>query len=689
MLKKSLQKVRSILRPVSILPTAPQALINLLRDSGKFKAQWYLQQYPDVAANKHWRKQPEAHYLLQGAALGYNPSPWFDTNWYLAQYTDVARAAINPLVHYIRYGAAEGRLPNGRKGTVKAKGYLAAPVSDIRDRLALHLWGGLSGPALQALQCAYENSSLPARECWSACWHASRWYYFTGDYNKTLELGNLLLQLDPSQALRKEGVLLRAFCLNELGRHNAAKAELQAYIEANPNDADGYFTLANACIDNDDMRLSLINKALGIHGYAPIALADVTAPLTLANITASAPVKLNGTAKVSIIMPVYCAEAHLHIAVNSLLNQSWQNFEIIIVDDCSPDGTFALAQQLAAQDSRIIALRQLVNAGAYAARNAGLKIASGDFITTHDSDDWSHPQKLETQLNYFEQHSHIMGICTHWIRVRSNMIFTQNWRPNNALIHWSQSSFMFKRQVLIELGGWDEVRVGGDTEFIWRVKARYGQQGYAQIMKDVPLAFALDDQSSLTRTKATHVRTVYFGLRHIYREICAWWHRTADDLHIEHQQSRKALPIPVAMQFRDGRSTKVDVLLVSDFTNDEMSAPLLNWVAENPQVQFGLMHWPDFNVLPGRLSELYFNAIATAGALPVAAGEQLLTKHIVIAALQLLQHPVDAIPELLEQPKCWLVAADNFKANAIPKSLLLGDVTLGCLSELQTLLELA
>lgn len=681
--------MRSILRPASTLPTAPHSLVKLLHDSGEFQALWYLQQYPDVATNKHWCKQPEAHYLLQGAALGYNPSPWFDTNWYLAQYTDVAKAAINPFVHYIRYGAAEGRLPNGAKLPAKGKKNTAPTMSVVIERLAQHLWGGLSESALQALQQAYNDTSLLACYRWEACWQVSRWYYFNGDYRKTLDLGNLLLQLDPSQALRKEGVLLRAFCLNALGQHNAAKAELQAYVEANPNDADGYFTLANACIDNDDMRLSLINKALEIHGYTPIALADVTAPLTLANITASAPVKLNSTAKVSIIMPVYCAEAHLHIAVNSLLNQSWQNFEIIIVDDCSPDGTFALAQQLAAQDSRIIALRQLVNVGAYAARNAGLKIASGDFITTHDSDDWSHPQKLETQLNYFEQHSHIMGICTHWVRVLPNMVFTQNWRPSNALVHWSHSSFMFKREVLAELGGWDEVRVSGDTEFIWRVKARYGQQGYAQIVKNVPLAFALDDQSSLTRTKATHVRTVYFGLRHIYREICAWWHRTADDLHIEHQQSRKALPIPVAMQFRDGRSTKVDVLLVSDFTNEEMSSPLLHWVAENPQVQFGLMHWPDFTSVPGSLSEAYFNAIATAGALPVAAGEQLLTKHIVIAALQLLQHPVDVIPELLEPPKCWLVAADNLKANAIPKSLLLGDVTPGCLSELQTLLELA
>jgi glycosyltransferase involved in cell wall biosynthesis len=387
-------------------------------------------------------------------------------------------------------------------------------------------------------------------------------------------------------------------------------------------------------------------------------------------------------------MPVYNAEQHLHIAVNSLLKQSWRNIEIIIVDDCSPDGTFALARQLAQQDARIIALQQPVNSGAYAARNAGLKIATGDFITTPDSDDWSHPQKLETQLKYFAMHPHMMGLCTHWIRVKPNMFFTQNWRPNNALTHWSQSSFMFRRQVVNELGGWDEVRVGGDTEFIWRVKARYGLHSYEQIHQEVPLAFALDDQSSLTRTKATHVRTVYFGLRNIYREICAWWHSTATDLHIEHQQSRKALPIPVGMQYRDGRCSEVDILLVSDFSNAKMSDFLLSLVQCNPNTQFGLLHWPDFTVPPSGLTQRYFEAIAEYGALPVAAGEQLKTKHIVTAAVCLLQNPVDSVPELLNKPDCWLLADSESTELEIPQMTVTSELKLADVGTLINELQL-
>jgi GT2 family glycosyltransferase/glycosyltransferase involved in cell wall biosynthesis len=76
--------------------------------SGLFDTEWYLAQNPDVAAAG---TNPLVHYLRHGAAEGRDPNPLFDTDWYLAQNPDVAAAGINPLVHYLRHGAAEGRDP--------------------------------------------------------------------------------------------------------------------------------------------------------------------------------------------------------------------------------------------------------------------------------------------------------------------------------------------------------------------------------------------------------------------------------------------------------------------------------------------------------------------------------------------------------------------------------------------------
>lgn len=77
--------------------------------SGLFDRNWYLQCYPDVAAEG---ADPVAHYLRHGAIEGRDPNPCFSSAWYLSNYPDVAERGINPLYHYIRFGAAEGRNPS-------------------------------------------------------------------------------------------------------------------------------------------------------------------------------------------------------------------------------------------------------------------------------------------------------------------------------------------------------------------------------------------------------------------------------------------------------------------------------------------------------------------------------------------------------------------------------------------------
>ncbi|MBL3599980.1 MAG: hypothetical protein JMN25_08930 [gamma proteobacterium endosymbiont of Lamellibrachia anaximandri] len=84
-------------------------LVNLLKDSGLFDESWYLAEYPDVAEAGI---DPVQHYLRYGASEGRNPSPKFDTTFYLTTNPDIAQAEINPLVHYFRYGREEGRLPS-------------------------------------------------------------------------------------------------------------------------------------------------------------------------------------------------------------------------------------------------------------------------------------------------------------------------------------------------------------------------------------------------------------------------------------------------------------------------------------------------------------------------------------------------------------------------------------------------
>lgn len=105
--------------------------------------------------------------------------------------------------------------------------------------------------------------------------------------------------------------------------------------------------------------------------------------------------KIDQSRLVSVIMPCYKQGHFLDESISCVLNQTYQNFEIIIVDDCSPDNSWKLIGEQLKRDSRISALRHSVNQGVSAARNTAIKEAKGEYILPFDSDDKLDPRMLE------------------------------------------------------------------------------------------------------------------------------------------------------------------------------------------------------------------------------------------------------------------------------------------------------
>lgn len=102
----------------------------------------------------------------------------------------------------------------------------------------------------------------------------------------------------------------------------------------------------------------------------------------------------------SIIMPVYNSEKYVEVAVKSVLQQSYENFELLLVDDCSSDGSYSICQKLAKKDSRIKLLQTKKNSGAAAARNLALKHIQGQYLTFIDSDDTIESDLLVVAYSY-------------------------------------------------------------------------------------------------------------------------------------------------------------------------------------------------------------------------------------------------------------------------------------------------
>lgn len=101
---------------------------------------------------------------------------------------------------------------------------------------------------------------------------------------------------------------------------------------------------------------------------------------------------------VSVIIPVYNAGKYARVAIESALNQTYKNIEVICVDDCSSDDSLAVLNSFG---DRIRVLRNEENSGIGKTRNAGIEVAKGDFLAFMDADDLWLPEKIEIQINEF------------------------------------------------------------------------------------------------------------------------------------------------------------------------------------------------------------------------------------------------------------------------------------------------
>ncbi|KRD07467.1 hypothetical protein ASE21_18450 [Flavobacterium sp. Root901] len=118
--------------------------------------------------------------------------------------------------------------------------------------------------------------------------------------------------------------------------------------------------------------------------------------------------------KVSVILPVYNCEKYIRESIESVLNQTFEDFELLIIDDCSTDSTVAIIENF--DDSRINLIRKEKNTGLIYSLNYAVSIAKGEYIARMDGDDICLPQRFEKQLKFLEQNPNII-LCGSAIQI--------------------------------------------------------------------------------------------------------------------------------------------------------------------------------------------------------------------------------------------------------------------------------
>ena len=135
--------------------------------------------------------------------------------------------------------------------------------------------------------------------------------------------------------------------------------------------------------------------------------------------------------QISVIVPVYRVEQYLRRCLDSIINQTYRNLEIILVDDGSPDSCGAICDAYAQKDPRIKVIHQK-NGGVSAARNAGLDMASGSWIGWVDSDDWIEPDMYEYLIFYALQAKADIAVCSRCEQYREKSVM-RGWTEERRL----------------------------------------------------------------------------------------------------------------------------------------------------------------------------------------------------------------------------------------------------------------
>ncbi|KAA9005049.1 glycosyltransferase [Histidinibacterium aquaticum] len=424
-------------------------------------------------------------------------SPFFDAEWYSYRYPDVRRSSLSPSEHYLLVGGLLDRWPGPDFDPVAYR---------------------LTHP-----ECGQRNPVCDAQERYGQ--------------------EGLRVFHDPNL------VLLAATRLSEVRGYEQARAFARDQLPGALAHSTLALDLAETAERGAEERwLEILNSYLSRFGLSELALTPGTGGTLFERITAPPALGIREGPLVSVILPAFNSANWIERSARSILDQTWRELELLVVDDASTDETYEVLQRLAQEDPRLRLLRNSVNVGPYVSKNRALKHASGAFITGQDADDWSHPKRIERQVAAMEGRE---AVFSGGIRLaasgKPSRIMPLGRNTEDGITLASFITFMVRAPVMHEkLGAWDSVRFGGDSELVRRLE-KISDGPVPRVLE--PTILQLDHEGSLTND-VVFGHSPHTGMskpRRAYRDAMQHWHadRTLRTGRIGFPRDALARPFPV------------------------------------------------------------------------------------------------------------------------------------------------
>jgi len=434
-------------------------------------------------------------------------------------------------------------------------------------QLKNHLYTlGFEKEALKDLKTKL-NSETKANVKWMIAWEIALYYanqYTKEDAQQALHYVRTAKEGEKNRDQIRRLSIIEAESLAHLNRHGESYQVIQEALSLKEH-PDLYLACAN--LEKDPFKkIEWLNKAYELYGRKPITFRVDSNPTYDDIRMKEHSEKIDTSVKVSIILPAYNAEDGIQIAIESILEQTWTNIELIIVDDCSTDETKKVIKTYAEKDDRIKVYSTPGNSGPYVARNIGLQAAKGKYVTINDADDWSHEQKIEVQVRHLEGNNEVIANTSGHARLtEEDLQFYRRGTPGKFIFP-NMSSIMFRRELVLEtIGYWNCVRFAADGEFKRRLIKAFGKEKYVDLDTG-PMSLPRQSVSSLTSSSAFGYNGYFMGARKEYVESLTYYHEHNPNLKYPYPQEKQLFPVPRPMwPNKLIGERRFDIIIIGDF----------------------------------------------------------------------------------------------------------------------------
>lgn len=477
-------------------------------------------------------------------------------------------------------------------------------------------------------------------------WHANQ--LTVEDSHKALTYLKELSHKETNREQLRKLSIIEAECLQRLGYAHQARNVINEALKLGDH-PDLYFALTNL-EEDQDKKEQFINKAFEMYQLSPIKFNQALHDQLYDQLDTILQGKqtTDSDVKVTVILPAYNAEDGIATAIESILNQTWKNLELIIVDDHSQDDTLFVAKRYEEQDERVKVLQTPQNSGPYVARNIALAEARGDLITVNDADDWSHAEKIGIQAQHLIDHPEVIANTSEHARLTEELTFYRRGLFGRYIFS-NMSSLMFRKdEVLNSIGYWDEVRFAGDGEFKRRLLNTFGKERIVDL-ETGPLSLPRQAAGSLTSSSAFGYDGHFKGARKEYVESFEYYHEYGESLKYPISPTSRLFPVPEPMLPNKNRSKtrQFDIIIAADFR--QLNESVIHNIRSLKQMEFkvGLAQISEYNFnLPYRMADVYRQLIDGEQLQVVVFGEQIECELLLVYDLSILYEDQRYIPSI-------------------------------------------